>query len=118
MFDMMLKQGHDYVLSEKETFMIRLDSTNCRKMTGIKLMQVKVYGKDVSSSIIRQSTSKPFNYIVPKDNPFSYSAPIVGETIHQWLKVTFYFLNHCHWRSYNKCRSYTTTSPSKSTCRA
>lgn len=41
-------------------------------------MQVKVYGKDVSSSIIRQSTSKPFNYIVPKDNPFSYSAPIVG----------------------------------------
>jgi hypothetical protein len=58
--------------------MIRLDSTNCRKMTGIKLMQVKVDGKDVSSSIIRQSTSKPFNYIVPKDNALSYSAPIVG----------------------------------------
>ena len=60
-------------------------------MTGIKLMQVKVYGKDVSSSIIRQSTSKPFNYIVPKDNPFSIQHLLLGETIHQWLKVTFYF---------------------------
>src|SRR4029077_12303645 len=99
--------------------MIRLDSINCRKMTGIKLMQVKVYGKDGSSSIIRQSTSKPFNYIVPKDNPFSYSAPIVGGNNTSMAESYFlFFQTIAYWRSYNKCRSYTTTSPSKSTCRA
>ncbi len=36
----------------------------------MKLMQVKVDGKDVSSNIIRQSTSKPFNFILPADNGF------------------------------------------------
>jgi hypothetical protein len=44
----------------------------------IKLMQVKVDGKDVSSNIIRQSTSQPFNFIVPSDNAFDWKAPIVG----------------------------------------
>ena len=46
---------------------------------GIKLMQVKVDGQDVSSNIIRQTTSKPFNLNIPPDNPFEYRAPIVGE---------------------------------------
>lgn len=44
----------------------------------MKLMQVKVDGKDVSSNIVRQTTSKPFNYIVPADNAFSYTPPIAG----------------------------------------
>jgi len=44
----------------------------------IKLMQVKVDGKDVSSNIIRQTTSKPFNYLVPPENTFDWKAPIVG----------------------------------------
>ena len=41
-------------------------------------MQVKVDGQDVSSNIIRQTTSQPFNYIVPQDNSFQYTAPIAG----------------------------------------
>jgi KaiC/GvpD/RAD55 family RecA-like ATPase len=36
MFDMVLEQGLDYVLSDKETSMIRLGSNNCRKITGVK----------------------------------------------------------------------------------
>jgi hypothetical protein len=41
-------------------------------------MQVKIDGQDVSSNIIRQTTSQPFNYIVPPDNAFELKAPIVG----------------------------------------
>ena len=41
-------------------------------------MQVKVDGKDVSSNIVRQSTSQPFKFIVPSDNAFEFQAPIVG----------------------------------------
>jgi len=44
----------------------------------MKLMQVKVDGNDVSSNIVRQITSQPFNYIVPQDNSFQYPAPIAG----------------------------------------
>jgi hypothetical protein len=41
-------------------------------------MQVKVDGKDVSSNIVRQTTSQPFNYVVPKDNAFEYPPPFAG----------------------------------------
>ncbi len=44
----------------------------------MKLMQVKVDGQDVSSKIVRQTTSQPFNFIVPPDNAFEWLAPIVG----------------------------------------
>jgi hypothetical protein len=44
----------------------------------MKLMHVKVDGKDVSSNIVRQSTSKPFNFIVNPDNADDWKAPIVG----------------------------------------
>jgi hypothetical protein len=44
----------------------------------MKLMQVKVDGQDVSSNIVRQTTSQPFNFIVPPDNAFEWKAPIVG----------------------------------------
>ena len=44
----------------------------------IKLMQVKVDGQDVSSNIVRQTTSQPFNFIVPRENPFKWQTPIVG----------------------------------------
>jgi hypothetical protein len=44
----------------------------------MKLMQVKVDGRDVSSNIIRQTTSQPFDYISPLDNSFAYPAPIAG----------------------------------------
>lgn len=41
--------------------------------------QVMVDGKDVTSSIVSQSTSRPFAYVVlSDDNPFEYRAPIVG----------------------------------------
>lgn len=43
----------------------------------MKLMQVKVDGKGVSS-IVRQTTSQPFNYVVPKDNAFEFPPPIAG----------------------------------------
>lgn len=45
---------------------------------GITVMQVKVDGKDVSSHIIRQSTFKPFKFVVPKDNPYNAPSPIAG----------------------------------------
>ena len=41
-------------------------------------MTVKLDGNDVSSNIIRQTTSQPFNYIVPQDNAFALPAPIAG----------------------------------------
>jgi hypothetical protein len=44
----------------------------------MKLMQVKVDGKDVSSNIVRQTTSQPFKFIVPIDNAFEFSTPIAG----------------------------------------
>jgi hypothetical protein len=44
----------------------------------MKLMRVKVDGKDVSSNIIRQTTSQPFKYIVPQVNAFDWKAPIAG----------------------------------------
>ncbi|HZE78491.1 MAG TPA: hypothetical protein VE089_08085 [Nitrososphaeraceae archaeon] len=44
----------------------------------IKLMQVKVDGNDVSSHIIRQTTSQPFNFIIRPDNSQDWKAPIVG----------------------------------------
>jgi hypothetical protein len=56
------------------------DLLNCAQDANkeIKLMQVKVDGQDVSSNIVRQTTSKPFNFIVPPDNPYGWKAPIVG----------------------------------------
>jgi hypothetical protein len=44
----------------------------------IKLMQVKVDGKDISSNIVRQTTSQPFKWIMPADNAFELPAPIAG----------------------------------------
>ena len=85
----------------------------------MKLMQVKVDGKDVSSNIIRQTTSKPFNYIVPADNAFSYTTPIAGgNNTSMAEELLSIFQTFACWRSYNKCGSDTTTSSSKSTCRA
>jgi hypothetical protein len=56
------------------------DLLNCAKQENmvIKLMKVKVDGKDVSSNIVRQTTSQPFKYIVPADNAFEMPAPIAG----------------------------------------
>jgi hypothetical protein len=47
---------------------------------GIVLMQAKVDGDDVSSDIIRESTTHPFNFIVPANNAFSLPSPIAGGT--------------------------------------
>jgi hypothetical protein len=44
----------------------------------IKLMQIKVDGNDVSSNIIRQSTTQPFKFIVQPENADDAKAPIVG----------------------------------------
>ena len=44
----------------------------------MKLMQVKVDGKDLSSSIVRQTTSQPFSFIVPIENAFELRPPIAG----------------------------------------
>ena len=57
------------------------DLLNCAQDSNknIKLMQVKVDGQDVSSNIVRQTTSKPFNLNIPPDNAYEYSAPVVGK---------------------------------------
>jgi hypothetical protein len=44
----------------------------------IKKMQVKVDGKDVSSHIVRQTTSQPFKYIIPQVNAFDSKGSVVG----------------------------------------
>jgi hypothetical protein len=44
----------------------------------IKKMQVKVDGQDVSSHIIRQTTSQPFNWIIKPDNADDFKGPMVG----------------------------------------
>ena len=44
----------------------------------IKKMQVKVDGNDVSSHIIRQSTSQPFKFVIKPDNADDWEKPIVG----------------------------------------
>lgn len=44
----------------------------------IKKMEVKVDGNDVSSHIIRQSTSQPFKFIIKPDNAEDWEKPIVG----------------------------------------
>ena len=44
----------------------------------IKKMQVKVDGQDVSSNIIRQTTSQPFKFIVNTENTDGWKPPIVG----------------------------------------
>jgi hypothetical protein len=56
------------------------DLLNCAKDENrvIKLMQVKVAGKDISSNIVRQTTSQPFKWILPADNAFELPAPIAG----------------------------------------
>ena len=48
-------------------------------------MQVKVDGKDVSSNIVRQSTTQPFKFIVPSDNAFDIPAPIAGGSENYYL---------------------------------
>ena len=53
-------------------------------------MQAKVDGMDVSSNIIRQSTSKPFMYIVPPVNAFDFKPPVVGT--HPSMAETYYLL--------------------------
>ena len=56
------------------------DLLACAKDSNLvmKLMQVKVDGKDVSSNIIRQTTTKPFNYIVPLVNAFDWQRPLAS----------------------------------------
>jgi hypothetical protein len=56
------------------------DLLSCAKQENmvIKLMRVKVDGKDVSSNIVRQTTSQPFKYIIPADNAFEMTAPAAG----------------------------------------
>jgi hypothetical protein len=45
---------------------------------GSASFQVKVDGTDVSSNIIRQTTSRPFNFDIKPDNADDWKAPIVG----------------------------------------
>jgi hypothetical protein len=56
------------------------DLLACAKDSNLvmKLMQVKVDGKDVSSNIVRQTTTKPFNYVVPLVNAFDWQRPLAG----------------------------------------
>jgi hypothetical protein len=56
------------------------DRLNCAQDSNkvMKLMQVKVDGNDVSSNIIHQSTSQPFNFIIQPVNAWEWKAPIAG----------------------------------------
>lgn len=58
---------------------------------GIVLMQAKVDGNDVSSNIIRQSTTHPFNFIVPANNAFSFPSPIAGGTNYSMAEDYYLF---------------------------
>ena len=56
------------------------DLLKCAKDSNmvIKLMKVKVDGQDVSSHIIRQSTSQPFKFFIPPENAVAYKTPPSG----------------------------------------
>jgi hypothetical protein len=56
------------------------DLLDCAKDSNlvIKLMKVKVDGQDVSSHIIRQSTSEPFKLFFPSQNIAGYNVPPKG----------------------------------------
>ena len=56
------------------------DFLKCAKDSNmvIKLMKVKVDGQDVSSHIIRQSTSQPFKFFIPPENAVAYKTPPSG----------------------------------------
>jgi hypothetical protein len=56
----------------------------------IKLMQVKVDGTDVSSNIIRQSTSHPFVWVIPPVNTYGFKPPVVGT--HPAMGESYYLL--------------------------
>jgi hypothetical protein len=58
---------------------------------GIVLMQAKVDGDDVSSDIIRESTTHPFNFIVPANNAFSLPSPIAGGTNYSMAEMYYLF---------------------------
>jgi hypothetical protein len=69
------------------------DLLNCAQDSNkvMKLMRVKVDGNDVSSNIVRQTTSQPFNYIVPQVNAYDWKAPIVGRN-NTSMAENFYLL--------------------------
>lgn len=56
------------------------DLLNCAQDSNkvIKLMTVKFDGNDVSSNIVRQTTSQPFNFTIRPDNSDDWKAPIAG----------------------------------------
>jgi hypothetical protein len=56
------------------------DLLNCAQDSNrvTKLMQVRVDGNDVSSHIISQTTSQPFNFIIKPNNSDDRKVPIVG----------------------------------------
>jgi hypothetical protein len=56
----------------------------------IKLMQVKVDGIDVSSNIVRESTSQPFIYTIhSSDNAFGIKLPCCGQAMDESYELFF-----------------------------
>jgi hypothetical protein len=66
------------------------DLLKCAQDTNkvMKLMKVKVDDQDVSNKIIRQSTSQPFIFDLPKDNVYQMKAPLVGK--HPTMGESYY----------------------------
>jgi len=56
----------------------------------MKLMQVKVDGKDVSSNIVRESTSQPFIFtLYSSDNFLGEKIPCCGEAMAEMYDLLF-----------------------------
>ncbi len=56
----------------------------------IKLMQVKADGTDVSSNIVRESTSQPYMYTIrSSDNVFGIKLPCCGQALDESYELLF-----------------------------
>jgi hypothetical protein len=58
-------------------------------------MQVRVDCNDVSSHIIRQTTSQPFNFIIKPDNSDDRKVPIVGGNNTSMAEHYYLFFKQC-----------------------
>lgn len=78
-------QGENHLQSIPQLLSCAQDSNKV-----IKLMQVKVDGTDVSSNIVRESTSQPFIYTIrSSDNAFAIKPPCCGQAMDESYELFF-----------------------------
>ncbi len=78
-------QGENHLQTTQELLSCAQGSNNV-----IKLMQVKFDGTDVSSDIVRQSTSQPFIYTIKSsNNAFDNKLPCCGQAMGESYELLF-----------------------------